>query len=77
MNSLPLLKETKITCEDILLTDEESTDGVSVWMERDMANEEESHSVLLTAVESRYDFVIPASVAKEPHGRFAYRRRSA
>ena len=27
-----------------------------------MANEEESHSVLLTAVESRYDFVIPASV---------------
>lgn len=26
--------------EDILLTDEESTDGVSVWMERDMANEE-------------------------------------
>ncbi|KAB0354474.1 hypothetical protein FD755_023012 [Muntiacus reevesi] len=49
--------------EDILLTDEESTDGVSVWMERDMANEEESHSVLLTAVESRYDFVIPASVA--------------
>ncbi|CAN0478694.1 unnamed protein product [Rangifer tarandus platyrhynchus] len=49
--------------EDTLLTDEESTDGVSVWMERDMANEEESHSVLLTAVESRYDFVIPASVA--------------
>ena len=49
--------------EDTLLTDEESTDGVSVWMERDMANEEESHSVLLTAVESRYDFIIPASVA--------------
>lgn len=49
--------------EDTLLTDEESTDGVSVWMESDMANEEESHSVLLTAVESRYDFVIPASVA--------------
>jgi hypothetical protein len=48
--------------EDALLTDEESTDEVSVWMERDMANEEESHSVLLTAVESRYDFVIPASV---------------
>ena len=49
--------------EDTLLTDEESTDGVSVWMERDMANEEESHSVLLTAVESRYDFIITASVA--------------
>ncbi|KAM9742699.1 calcium-binding and spermatid-specific protein 1 [Dama dama] len=49
--------------EDTLLTDEESTDGVSVWMDRDMANEEESHSVLLTAVESRYDFVIPVSVA--------------
>ena len=28
-----------------------------------MANEEENHSVLLTAVESRYDFVIPVSVA--------------
>lgn len=49
--------------EDILLTDEESTDGVSVWMERDMINEAESHPVFLTAVESRYDFFIPASVA--------------
>ncbi|XP_063519795.1 calcium-binding and spermatid-specific protein 1 [Pongo pygmaeus] len=49
--------------EDTLLTDEESTEGASIWMERDTANEAETHSVLLTAVESRYDFVVPASIA--------------
>ncbi|XP_008585312.1 PREDICTED: calcium-binding and spermatid-specific protein 1 [Galeopterus variegatus] len=49
--------------EDTLLTDEESTDGVNVWMERDIANETETHSVLLTAIESRYDFIVPATVA--------------
>ncbi|XP_032115221.1 calcium-binding and spermatid-specific protein 1 [Sapajus apella] len=49
--------------EDTLLTDEESTEGANIWMERDTANEAETHSVLLTAVESRYDFVVPASIA--------------
>uniref|UniRef100_A0A8D2DQ07 Calcium-binding and spermatid-specific protein 1 n=1 Tax=Sciurus vulgaris TaxID=55149 RepID=A0A8D2DQ07_SCIVU len=48
--------------EDVL-TDEESTDEVNVWIERDIANEAETHSVLLTAVESRYDFIVPASAA--------------
>ncbi|XP_020007902.1 calcium-binding and spermatid-specific protein 1 [Castor canadensis] len=45
------------------LTDEESTDGVNVWVERDTANEAESHSILLTAVESRYDFIVPPTAA--------------
>ncbi|CAK7291498.1 Calcium-binding and spermatid-specific protein 1 [Vulpes lagopus] len=49
--------------EDILLTDEESMDEVNVWMEKDITNEAENHPILLTAVESRYDFVIPTSVA--------------
>lgn len=49
--------------EDTLLTDEETTEGASIGMERDTANEAETHSVLLTAVESRYDFVVPASIA--------------
>ncbi|XP_003809042.2 calcium-binding and spermatid-specific protein 1 [Pan paniscus] len=49
--------------EDTLLTDEENTEGASIWIERDTANEAETHSVLLTAVESRYDFVVPASIA--------------
>ncbi|PNI82661.1 CABS1 isoform 1 [Pan troglodytes] len=49
--------------EDTLLTDEETTEGASIWIERDTANEAETHSVLLTAVESRYDFVVPASIA--------------
>ncbi|XP_021482985.1 calcium-binding and spermatid-specific protein 1 [Meriones unguiculatus] len=52
------------------LTDEESADGVDTWMEKENANEAESHSVLLTAVESRYDFIVPAletdSVLQEP-----------
>ncbi|ELW70445.1 calcium-binding and spermatid-specific protein 1 [Tupaia chinensis] len=47
--------------EDTSLTDEESTNEVNVWMDREIANEAETHSVLLTAVESRYDFVVPAS----------------
>ncbi|XP_015360778.1 calcium-binding and spermatid-specific protein 1 [Marmota marmota marmota] len=49
--------------EDNLTDDEESTDEVNVWIERGMANEAETHSVLLTAVESRYDFIVPASAA--------------
>lgn len=46
------------------LTDEESTDGVNAWMEKETVNEAENHSVLLTAVESRYDFIAPASGTK-------------
>ncbi|XP_005068233.2 calcium-binding and spermatid-specific protein 1 [Mesocricetus auratus] len=42
-------------------TDEESTDGVNDWMEKETMNETETHAVLLTAVESRYDFIVPAS----------------
>ncbi|NP_071599.2 calcium-binding and spermatid-specific protein 1 [Rattus norvegicus] len=54
------------------LTDEEPADGVNTWVEKDAANEAESHAVLLTAVESRYDFVVTASetnsvVVEEPH----------
>ncbi|XP_037684892.1 calcium-binding and spermatid-specific protein 1 [Choloepus didactylus] len=49
--------------EDIPLLDEDSIDGVNVWLEKNTANEAETHSVLLTAVESRYKFIIPASVA--------------
>ncbi|XP_007940963.1 calcium-binding and spermatid-specific protein 1 [Orycteropus afer afer] len=45
------------------LTDEESVDGVNVWMEKESSNEAEIHSVLLTAVESRYDFIVPTSTA--------------
>ncbi|XP_055451342.1 calcium-binding and spermatid-specific protein 1 [Psammomys obesus] len=52
------------------LTDEESADGVDTWVEKENTNEAESHSVLLTAVESRYDFIVPAletdSVLQEP-----------
>ncbi|KAL1791087.1 calcium-binding and spermatid-specific protein 1 [Sigmodon hispidus] len=47
------------------LTDEESTDGVNAWMEKETVNETETHSVLLTAVESRYDFIVPVSETKE------------
>nr|XP_034365331.1 calcium-binding and spermatid-specific protein 1 [Arvicanthis niloticus] len=53
------------------LTDEESADGVNDWMEKETASEAESHAVLLTAVESRYDFIVTASdtnnVMEEPH----------
>ncbi|XP_052053947.1 calcium-binding and spermatid-specific protein 1 [Apodemus sylvaticus] len=53
------------------LTDEESTDRVNDWMEKETASEAESHAVLLTAVESRYDFIVTASetnnVTEEPH----------
>ncbi|XP_036883649.1 calcium-binding and spermatid-specific protein 1 [Sturnira hondurensis] len=58
------VKRDEDNAEDILLTGDESMDGVNVWMEKDFANEdeEENHPVLLTAVESRYDFVIPKSV---------------
>ncbi|XP_008507272.1 calcium-binding and spermatid-specific protein 1 isoform X1 [Equus przewalskii] len=49
--------------EDIPLTDEESTEEINVWTEREIANEAEKYPVLLSAVESRYDFIVPASVA--------------
>ncbi|KAK2115812.1 Calcium-binding and spermatid-specific protein 1 [Saguinus oedipus] len=55
-------KKDRDNQEDTLLTDEESTEGANIWMERETANEAETHSVLLTAVESRYDFVFPASI---------------
>ncbi|XP_004703416.1 calcium-binding and spermatid-specific protein 1 [Echinops telfairi] len=48
---------------DIPLTDEESVDDINVWLESENSNEEEAHSVLLTAVESRYDFIVPTSVS--------------
>nr|KAF6391420.1 calcium binding protein, spermatid associated 1 [Pipistrellus kuhlii] len=48
--------------EDILLTDEESMGGVDVWMEREFASEADSHPVLLTAIESKYDFVVSKTV---------------
>uniref|UniRef100_A0A667H4Y6 Calcium-binding and spermatid-specific protein 1 n=2 Tax=Lynx canadensis TaxID=61383 RepID=A0A667H4Y6_LYNCA len=48
--------------EDVLITDEESMDEVNVWVEKDITNEAENHPILLTAVESRYDFVVPISV---------------
>ncbi|XP_031197905.1 calcium-binding and spermatid-specific protein 1 [Mastomys coucha] len=57
--------------QEDLLTDEESTDRVNAWMEKEAASEAESHAVLLTAVESRYDFIVTASetnnVMEEPH----------
>uniref|UniRef100_A0A8C6QLF4 Calcium-binding and spermatid-specific protein 1 n=1 Tax=Nannospalax galili TaxID=1026970 RepID=A0A8C6QLF4_NANGA len=56
-------EKVKGNAEDTL-TDEESTDGVNAWMVKDITNEVETHSVLLTAVESRYDFIVPASEAK-------------
>ncbi|KAM5336903.1 calcium-binding and spermatid-specific protein 1 isoform 1-T1 [Glossophaga mutica] len=55
-------KRDEDNAEDILLTGDESIDGVNIWTEKDFANEAENHPVLLTAVESRYDFVIPKSV---------------
>ncbi|XP_004419199.2 PREDICTED: calcium-binding and spermatid-specific protein 1 [Ceratotherium simum simum] len=57
------LERDKDNPEDILLTDEESTDEVNVWIETENANEAEKYPVWLTAVESRYDFIVPASVA--------------
>ncbi|XP_032256390.1 calcium-binding and spermatid-specific protein 1 [Phoca vitulina] len=57
------VERDKDNAEDILLTDEESTDEVNVWMEKNTTNEAENDPVLLTAVESRYDFVVPTSVA--------------
>lgn len=48
--------------EGILLTDEESMGGVDVWMEREFASEADSHPVLLTAIESKYNFVVPKTV---------------
>ncbi|XP_036107695.1 calcium-binding and spermatid-specific protein 1 [Molossus molossus] len=56
-------KRDKDNPEEILLTDEESIGGVDVWMEKGFANEEENHPVLLTAIESRYDFIVPKPVA--------------
>ncbi|XP_024434789.2 calcium-binding and spermatid-specific protein 1 [Desmodus rotundus] len=56
------VKRDEDNAEDILLTSDESMDEVNVWMEKDFANEAENYPVLLTAVESRYDFVIPKSV---------------
>uniref|UniRef100_A0A8C3VMY4 Calcium-binding and spermatid-specific protein 1 n=1 Tax=Catagonus wagneri TaxID=51154 RepID=A0A8C3VMY4_9CETA len=57
------IERDKDNPEDILLTEVESTDGVNAWMGRDTAKEAENHPVLLTAVESRYDFIVPVSVA--------------
>nr|XP_035924633.1 calcium-binding and spermatid-specific protein 1 [Halichoerus grypus] len=57
------VERDKDNAEDILLTDEESMDEVNVWMEKNTTNEAENDPVLLTAVESRYDFVVPTSVA--------------
>ncbi|KAM8800730.1 calcium-binding and spermatid-specific protein 1 [Rhynchonycteris naso] len=51
-----------ILIEDILLTDEESMNRVNVWTERDFSSEAENNPVLLTAVESRYDFIVPKLV---------------
>ncbi|CAK6433107.1 unnamed protein product [Pipistrellus nathusii] len=48
--------------EGILLTDEESMGGVDVWMEREFASEADSHPVLLTAIESKYNFIVPKTV---------------
>ncbi|XP_037385953.1 calcium-binding and spermatid-specific protein 1 isoform X1 [Talpa occidentalis] len=54
-------EKDKDNSED-MLTNEDSVDGVNVWMEKETANEAENQPILLTAVESRYDFVVPASV---------------
>ncbi|KAL6041709.1 hypothetical protein STEG23_009901 [Scotinomys teguina] len=56
-------EKAKDNSEDTL-TDEESTDRVNAWMEKETENEAENRSVLLTAVESKYDFIVPASGAK-------------
>ncbi|CAO2639454.1 Calcium-binding and spermatid-specific protein 1 [Lemmus lemmus] len=53
-------EKAKDNSEDTF-TDEEPTDGVNAWMEKETGNEAETQSVLLTAVESRYDFIAPAS----------------
>lgn len=53
-------EKAKDNSEDTF-TDEESADGVNAWMEKETGKEAETHSVLLTAVESRYDFIVPAS----------------
>ncbi|KAM4854250.1 calcium-binding and spermatid-specific protein 1 [Thomomys bottae] len=45
------------------LTDDESTDSVNIWMASPPATEGDTHSILLTAVESRYDFIIPPMAA--------------
>nr|XP_012641391.1 calcium-binding and spermatid-specific protein 1 [Microcebus murinus] len=63
LNTSP--EKDKDNPEETPLTDEESTDEANVWMERENANEAESHSVLLTAVESRYDFIVPTSNLEE------------
>ncbi|KAM5272134.1 calcium-binding and spermatid-specific protein 1 [Ctenodactylus gundi] len=47
------------------LSDEESTEEIRVWMERNRVNKAGTHSVLLTAAESRYDFIIPRSAAMD------------
>ncbi|XP_053452956.1 calcium-binding and spermatid-specific protein 1 [Nycticebus coucang] len=56
-------EKDKDNTEETALTDEESSEEANVWLERESANEAETHSVLLTAVESRYDFVVPTPVA--------------
>ncbi|XP_006896903.1 PREDICTED: calcium-binding and spermatid-specific protein 1 [Elephantulus edwardii] len=48
--------------EDIPLRDEKSVNEINIWTEGDGSKETESHSVLLTAVESKYDFVVSTSV---------------
>ncbi|XP_042533923.1 calcium-binding and spermatid-specific protein 1 [Dipodomys spectabilis] len=53
------------------LTDEESTDSINVWMKSPPANERETHSILLTAVESRYDFIAPPPAAVNFEGESA------
>ncbi|XP_003801008.1 calcium-binding and spermatid-specific protein 1 [Otolemur garnettii] len=56
-------EKDKDNAEETVLTDEESTEEANVWLERESENEAETHSVLLTAVESRYDFVVPTPLA--------------
>ncbi|XP_007523590.1 calcium-binding and spermatid-specific protein 1 [Erinaceus europaeus] len=70
------VEKNKDNTEDILLTDEESVDGVNAWIEKESANEAENHPVLLTAVESRYEFVIPTSKAMNFTGDPSTRRRN-
>lgn len=51
-----IVERDKDNPEVILLNDEESWDAASVWVERETVNEAENHPVLVTAVESRYNF---------------------
>lgn len=58
-----IVERDKDNLEDISLIDEEFTEEINVWIEREIVNEVEKYFVLLSVVEFRYDFIVFVFVA--------------